>query len=225
MAKILVVEDNTELTQMIETLLEFEHHNVEILNDGEDASYTLKINQFDLVILDWELPGKAGIDICREYRSAGGSSPVLMLTGRREIDDKELGLDAGADDYLTKPFHPRELSARVRALLRRPKAPVSDVITFRDITITPGKHTATRGQDDLKLLPKEFSLLEFFFRHPDHVFSLEALLERVWESDSEATTEAVRSTLKRLRKKVDGDSGEPLFKTVHGVGFMLKSPS
>lgn len=119
MAKILVVEDNKELTEMVRTLLEFEHHAVEVIDDGQDASYTLKINQFDLVILDWELPGKTGPEICWEFRQAGGSTPVLILTGRREIEDKESGLDAGADDYLTKPFHPRELSARVRALLRR----------------------------------------------------------------------------------------------------------
>lgn len=102
---------------------------------------------------------------------------------------------------------------------------MSDVITIGEITIDPGKHIATRGLEKLNLLPKEFALLEFFFRHPDHVFSLEALLERVWQSDSEVTTEAVRSTLKRLRKKVDGEVQNPLFKTVHGVGFMLVSPS
>ena len=226
MAKILVVEDNHELTEMIKTLLEFEHHQVETIQDGQEAAYALRINSFDMVILDWELPGKNGIDICHEFRSAGGATPVLILTGRREIEDKESGLDAGADDYLTKPFHPRELSARVRALLRRPKQTTDNILKIVDLELDPTKRTVKRADQNIDLLPKEFALLEFFLRHKESVFSFEALLERVWQSDTEATTEAVRSTLKRLRRKIDSDPEKPpLFNTVHGVGVILREPS
>ena len=224
MAKILVVEDNLDLKEMLRTLLEHDHHRVETLSDGTEASYALQLDKFDLIILDWELPGKHGVDLCREFRGRGGLTPVLILTGRREIDDKEAGFDSGADDYLTKPFHPRELLSRVKALLRRVGAQMQDdVLKVADLEMDPAKFTVKRGGKDLNLLPREFSLLEFMLRHPEQVFSNEALLERVWQSDSESTAEAVRSTMKRLRKKLDGEFDIKLIHTVHGVGYILKS--
>lgn len=223
MAKILVVEDNQELIEMVKALLEHEHHRVETLSDGTEAGYALKIDKFDLIILDWELPGKHGVELCREFRHQGGDTPVIILTGRREIDDKEAGFDSGADDYLTKPFHPRELLSRVKALLRRSGASVQgDVLTVCDLVLRPTMFTASRAGQDLNLLPREFSVLEFLMRHPEQVFSNEALLERVWQSDSDATAEAVRSTMKRLRKKLDGNFDQKLIHTVHGVGYILK---
>lgn len=225
MAKILVVEDNQELVGMLKTLLESDHHNVEVLMDGQEAEYTLKINKFDAIILDWELPGKTGIELCRQFRASGGTTPILILTGRREIDDKESGLDSGADDYLTKPFHPRELQARMRSLLRRSASQNDNTLTVLDLMLIPSDFTACRGERSLKLQPKEFALLEFLLRNRDKVFSQEALLERVWQSDTEATAEAVRSTMKRLRKKVDQEGEIKLIHTVHGVGFILKTTS
>lgn len=223
MAKILVVEDNPELTEMLRTLLEHEHHRVETINDGTEAGYALKLDKFDLIILDWELPGRHGVELCREFRSGGGDTPVLILTGRREVDDKETGFESGADDYLTKPFHPRELLSRVKALLRRAGAQrQDDVLAVADLEMDPVKFTVKRAGKELKLLPREFSLLEFLLRHQEQVFSNEALLERVWQSDSEATAEAVRSTMKRLRKKLDGDHDSKLIHTVHGVGYILR---
>lgn len=223
-AKVLIVEDNAELIQMLRALLEHENHLVETLSDGTEAGYALKLDKFDLIILDWELPGKHGVDLCREFRSAGGDTPILILTGRREIEDKETGFDSGADDYLTKPFHPRELISRVKALLRRAAGQVElDTLRAFDLELSPSRHVVARAGVELSLLPKEFSLLEFLLRHPNQVFSNEALLERVWQSDSEATAEAVKSTMKRLRKKVDGDSETKIIHTVHGVGYILKN--
>ena len=224
MAKILVVEDNEELSRMVSKLLTFEHYQVETIDNGRVAMHQLRLSSYDLVILDWELPECTGIEILKDFRARGATTPVLMLTGQRELDHKEAGFDAGADDYLTKPFHMKELSMRVKALLRRPAALVQGTLTARDIVLDPSTFTANQAGKSLELLPKEFALLEFLLRHPNSVFSLEALLSRVWESDSTATAEAVRSTMKRLRKKIEpeDENAKPLIRTVHGVGFILE---
>lgn len=222
MAKILIVEDNEDLANTVRTFLMFEHHTVEHLADGQDASDHLRTFQYELIILDWSLPRLNGIDILKRFRSLGGTTPVLMLTGHDTISEKEQGLDSGADDYLTKPFNMKELGARVRALLRRPAAVSSNVLNAGNITIDTAKYRVTINGDPITLVPREFQLLEFFMRHPNQVFSPEALLNRVWPSDSEATTEALRTALKRLRKKVDPDGN--LLRTVHGVGYILEAP-
>lgn len=224
MAKILLVEDNEELANSVRTfLLCGEHHSVEHINDGQAASEHLRAFQYDLILLDWNLPGKTGIEILKRFRELGGNTPVLMLTGHDSVDEKETGLDSGADDYLTKPFQMKELGARVRALLRRPAA-VSNSNTLQagSITIDTQKYRVTLNGEAITLVPREFQLLEFFMRHPNQVFSSEALLDRVWPSDSEASTEALRTALKRLRKKVDPEGN--LIRTVHGVGYILETP-
>lgn len=222
MAKILIVEDNEDLANTVRTFLMFEHHTVEHLVDGQEASDHLRTFQYELVILDWSLPNLSGLDILKRFRSLGGTTPVLMLTGHDTVSEKEAGLDSGADDYLTKPFHMKELGARVRALLRRPAAVNSNVLEAGNITIDTAKYRVTVNGEPMTLVPREFQLLEFFMRHPNQVFSPEALLNRVWPSDSDATTEALRTALKRLRKKVDPDGN--LLRTVHGVGYILEVP-
>jgi DNA-binding response OmpR family regulator len=223
MAKILLVEDNEDLANTVRTFLMFEHHTVEHINDGQTAHDQLRTFQYELIILDWNLPRMNGIDILRRFRELGGLTPILMLTGHDTVEEKEKGLDTGADDYLTKPFQMKELGARVRALLRRP-APVtsSNVLSAGNITIDTQKYRVTVNSEAMTLVPREFQLLEFFMRHPNQVFSPEALLNRVWPSDSDATTEALRTALKRLRKKVDPDGN--LLRTVHGVGYILEVP-
>ena len=156
-----------------------------------------------------------------EFRASGGNAPVLMLTGKDSISDKELGLDTGADDYLTKPFHGKELTARIKALLRRPPNLVSDVLKVGDLVLERADFRVTRNGQEVRLLPKEFALLEFFMRYPNRVFSAEALLERVWVSESEATVDAVTSCIKRLRKKLEIDGDKSPISTVHGVGYKL----
>lgn len=223
MAKILLVEDNDDLANTVRTFLLFEHHTIDHINDGQDAYQQLRAFQYDLVILDWNLPRMNGIDILRRFRELGGATPVILLTGHDTVEEKEQGLDTGADDYLTKPFQMKELGARVRALLRRPAAVNnSNNLQAGNISIDTQKYRVTVKGESVTLVPREFQLLEFFMRHPNQVFSPEALLNRVWPSDSDATTEALRTALKRLRKKVDPDSN--LIRTVHGVGYILEVP-
>ncbi|HEY9754125.1 MAG TPA: response regulator transcription factor [Oculatellaceae cyanobacterium] len=221
MAKVLVIEDDLSLSRMIKDWLTVEHHNVETVADGNQGSEKLQYYQYDLVILDWQLPGMEGVQILKEFRNKGGVTPVLMLTGKNTIVDKEVGLDSGADDYLTKPFHMKELSARIRALLRRPTQVVGNILTAGQFKLDPTNHIVTKGGAELKLLPKEFALLEFLMRHPNQVFSADALLNRVWASESDATIDALTSCIKRLRKKIDADSDSSSIRTVHGVGYKL----
>lgn len=219
MAKILLVEDDQQLSDMVRTALLFEHHVIDALANGAEGFSHLSMNPYDLVILDWGLPDMTGIDICRKFRARGGLTPILMLTGKDTVTDKESGLDAGADDYLTKPFHMKELMARVRALLRRPGAMMENVIKAGNLTLDTQKHRAYLNGEPLSLVPKEYALLEFFMRHPGRVFTAEALLEHVWPTDSDSTSLAVRTTMKRLRKKIDPEG--VLLKTEHGVGYIL----
>jgi len=224
MAKILFVEDDPNLAEMVLEWLKFEHHTVEWVNEGSAGMERLKFGSYDAVILDWNLPGISGLDICKQYRDKGGTSPIIMLTAMGTVTNKELGLDSGADDYLTKPFSVKELAARLRALLRRRVSAPSSVLTAKNLTLDPGKHKVTRNGAELHLLPKEFALLEFFMRHPEEVFSSDALLQRVWNYDSEATSEAVRTCLKRLRRKIDDtdDEDSSIIQTVPRVGYKLR---
>lgn len=199
--------------------LKAQNYLVDHVANGSEALERLKFFDYDLIVLDWQLPGMAGVDVCSNFRSRGGTTPVLMLTGKRSVDDKEQGLDAGADDYLTKPFQPRELTARLRALLRRPQGSVSKTLKARDLELDPSTHKVTRAGNDINLLPKEFALLEFLMRHPNQVFSGEALIDRVWSTDSEATSTAVRINVNRLRGKIDSKDEPSFISTVHGVGY------
>ncbi len=219
MAKILLVEDERALSDVVIDYLSAQNYNVDLVENGQEALSRLKFYSYDLVVLDWNLPGMEGIDICKSYRFSGGSTPVLMLTGKREIDDKEKGLDAGADDYLTKPFHMKELGARVRALLRRPAQVVSQELKARDIILDPVTHKVCKGDKELDILPKEFALLEFLLKHPRQVFSAEALIERVWPTESDSSPGAIRTYVNRLRSKIDDDKESSLITTVHGIGY------
>jgi two-component system KDP operon response regulator KdpE len=223
MAKVLVVDDDTSLCEFVVDALEFEGHTVEVSNDGEDALTRLKLSGYDTIVLDWDLPHIGGIEICRRLRKENNHTPVIMLTGRTETSDKLDGLDAGADDYLTKPFDVRELCARVRALLRRSSGATSDVLQVGDVLLDPTNYHVTVKGQEVHLLPKEFQLLQFLMRHPGRVFSHEALLAQVWALESDATDEAIRSCMKRLRKKLEDAASEPLIETVHRVGYRLKA--
>lgn len=221
MAKILLVEDDQALAKLVRNWLSLEHHAVESVEDGEEALHRLKVSEYDLVILDWTLPKLAGVEVLKEHRRLGGQTPVLMLTGKDKISDKEEGFDAGADDYLTKPFHGKELTVRIKALLRRPPNLVQDVLRVGELVLQKENFSVRRGENEIRLLPKEFALLEFLMRHPNQVFSAEALLERVWVSESESTVEAVTTCIKRLRRKLESDGTPSPIATVHGVGYKL----
>ncbi|HEY9754909.1 MAG TPA: response regulator transcription factor [Oculatellaceae cyanobacterium] len=223
MAKILLVEDDLDLAQMVVEWLTFEHHSVELIGDGREGLERLRLCQYDVIVLDWGLPQLSGPEICKGYRAEGGSTPIIMLTGKGSVSEKETGLDAGADDYLTKPFHMKELSARIRALLRRVSNTTSNVLVVGDLTVDPAKYKVTKSGVEIQLLPREFALLEFLMRHPDEVFSGDALLQRVWHSESEATSEAIRTCVKRLRQKIDKDDDSSIIQTIPRVGYKLRA--
>jgi DNA-binding response OmpR family regulator len=218
MAKILLVEDDTGMANLVIDCLEVDGHTIEYAEDGLDAASRLALYQYDLAILDWNLPGLSGVEICSQYRMRGGTMPVIMLTAKGAEDEKEEGLDSGADDYLTKPFGNRELRARVRALLRRPQEFISDKIQIGVLTIEPTNFKVTVAGKDVQLQPREFALLEFLMRHPNQIFSAEMLLDRVWSSDENVSPTSVRMCIKRLRSKLGNDE---LIENVFSQGYKL----
>jgi len=222
MAKILLVEDELELAESVREWLSEDYHLVETVNDGLAALEALQKSEYDVVVLDWMLPGMTGIEICRQYRAAGGQASVIMLTAKKSLSSKEAALVGGADDYLTKPFQLRELSARIKALSRRSQNRIVEELEFRSLRLQRSTHRVFRGETEIKLGPKEFTLLELFMRFPDKVFSTEDLLERIWGTETDVVAETVRSTIKGLRKKID-DADSSMIATVHGIGYKLES--
>lgn len=219
MAKILLVEDDVDLAEVLRITLTNKGYAVQVCNAGGNAKDMLRMFSYDLVILDWMMPAVSGLDVLREYRARGGKTPVLMLTAKSALDDKEVGLDSGADDYLTKPFHSRELLARVRALMRRPQSMSGTILQAGELELDPVSCKVTRAGAEIHLRPKVYSILEFFMRHPNQVFSAEALLQRIWLDDSDASLDSVRTHMKLLRRAVDPDG--VLIKTLRNRGYML----
>lgn len=219
MPKILVIEDDVGLNRMIRDWLAFERNEADYAENGREGLDKLLCYEYDCVILDWELPDMTGIEVLQEFRAQGRLTPVLILTGKSSIGEKEQGFDAGADDYLTKPFHMKELSARLRALMRRTSINVSTIVEGKGIRLDSVSFRVSRGDEDIQLRKNEFMLLEFLMRHSDQVFSAETLLNRVWSADSEATIDAITTCIKRLRKKIDREGQPSVIKTVHGVGY------
>lgn len=221
MPKILLVEDDDALARSIQDVLEFEHHDVVAVADGAQGLEHLLSDSYDLAILDRQLPGLSGTEIAQGYRKKGGACPILMLTGLDSLNDKVEGLDSGADDYLTKPFAIPELIARVKALMRRQAASyIGDNMVAGEIRLETQSRRVTCGGEELRLKPLEYSVLEYFMRHPDKVISAEELLRRVWSSETDASIDSVYTSINRLRKKL-GSHGEQVLQTVHGVGYKL----
>ncbi len=221
MAKILVVEDDPAICSIIVDWLTHQHHTVEVSHNGLEADQYLKMYQYDVIVLDWGLPELSGVEICKRYKTAGGRAPVLMLTGKHDIEDKEEGFNAGADDYLTKPFDIKELSARVRALLRRPTNVYDNILSIRNVSLDPNNHIVTKDGAPIKLTPKEFAVLEFFMRNPNKVFKADALLDHIWNSEAGSGPETVRTCIKRLRRQIDDPGVSSIIENVHGVGYKL----
>lgn len=223
MAKILIVEDDVTLARVVRDALESERHVVETCHDGESGLAYLDATKYELLILDWELPKSSGIEICSHFRRRGGHSPVLFLTAKSSMSDKEKGFAVGADDYLTKPFDIRELVIRVRALLRRPAATVGSVLKVGGLELETATGSVTRGDEVIKLQPRELSLLEFLMRHPDSFFTADSLLARVWDTDSEASEVALRSCITKLRRKIDVEGEASFIETSKGLGYKISS--
>lgn len=222
LAKILVVEDDEIISAVVEKVLTDEKYVVDAVATAADGLAYLDAVKYDLVILDWGLPDATGLEVCQTFREKGGAAPVLFLTGHALVDEKVQGLDAGADDYLTKPFNPKELLSRVRAILRRPPVVRANTVVVRDLELNSTEHIITKGGAELKLFPKEYTLLELFILHPRQVFSVDDLLDRVWKTDSEASVETVRMTILRLRQKVETEGEKPIIQTVRGAGYRLE---
>lgn len=223
MAKILIVEDDPDLAQRVADYLALQHHKVEISNNGRDAHELLGVANFELLILDWDLPGMPGIEVLKAFRSQGGQTPVLMLTGKDELHDIEAGLDGGADDYLIKPFAMRELAARVRALTRKATATYAPVLQLGNLEIESSAHRVTRGGAEIKLQPQEFAVLEFLLKRSSEVFSVEALQGNLWSSDVNASPDSVRVCIARLRSKIDEPGSPSYIRTVHRLGYQIES--
>ena len=223
MARILVADDDCALTEMIAENLRALDHVVEVANHGDDAEDFAKSHLFDLLILDWNMPGKTGVDICCSYRQQGKSEPILLLTAKSNIADKEEGLYAGADDYLTKPFDLRELMARVSVLLRRPPIYVNKLLSVGDLRLDLEARTVSCRQKTLRFQPRELALLEFLCKRTGQVIGSEALLSAVWGSEFEGTEIALRSCLVKLRKALTALESATSIETVHGFGYRFVS--
>ena len=219
--RILVVEDDRKVASFLEKGLREEGYAVDVAHDGEDGSLKASVYDYDLAILDVMLPAKSGYEIVRELRREQKPLPVLLLTARDSKEDVVRGLDAGADDYLTKPFSFDELLARVRALLRRGGASRQERLIYGDTELDRLKHSATRAGRDLDLTPREFQLLEYFLLRPEEVIRRTELLEKVWDLSFDPMSNVVDVHVANLRKKLR-TAGEPLIHTVRGVGYILQ---
>jgi two-component system OmpR family response regulator len=218
----LVAEDETRMASLLKRGLEEEGYAVDVSGDGLEAVWMATENEYDVVVLDVMLPGIDGFEVCRRLRAEGRWAPVLMLTARDAVEDRIRGLDAGSDDYLTKPFSFAELVARLRALLRRGAQERPTVLTVGDLRLDPGRRRAWRGTTGLDLTAKEFALLEFFMRHPGEVLSRTRLLEHVWDFAFDGTSNVIDQYVAYLRRKVDRPFGREDLETVRGAGYRLR---
>lgn len=222
MKRILIVEDDPAILTGLKASLEEEHYQVTSAMDGEEGFALAKGENLDLIILDVMLPGKNGDEICRDLREAGVGTPILMLTSRKEETDKVLGLELGADDYVTKPFSVRELQARIRALLRRHKGLIQEVeeVTFGNVHLDFKKMEARKGDSAVQLSAKEYEIVKFFVQHEGEVVSRNMLLDEVWGYEAFPTTRTVDNYILTLRKKLEEDPSKPIhFLTAHAAGY------
>jgi two-component system, OmpR family, response regulator MtrA len=223
-AKILVVDDDHAISEMLTIVLEAEGFESIAVNEGNEAVSAFQRHQPDLILLDLMLPGMNGVDICRAIRQES-SVPIVMLTAKTDTVDVVLGLESGADDYMTKPFKPKELVARIRARLRRTESAPNEMIEVGDLSIDVAEHTVKRGDEEISLTPLEFDLLLQMARKPGQVFSREELLENVWGYRHASDTRLVNVHVQRLRAKIEQDPEEPqIVLTVRGVGYKTVKP-
>jgi heavy metal response regulator len=221
--RILVVEDEKKVASFIKKGLEEEGYAVDVAADGEEGLMMALVRVHDLIILDIRLPKMDGLRVLQMLRQDKVTTPVLLLTVRATIEDKVLGLDAGADDYLTKPFAFQELVARVRALLRRRAEAEPLVLQVGDLILDPARRTVARGGEKIDLTPREFALLDYFMRHPGRVLTRTMIAEHVWDYSFDTSTNVIDVYVNYLRRKIDADREPKLLHTVRGVGYVLKA--
>jgi two-component system OmpR family response regulator len=221
----LVVEDESKMAALVRRGLQEEGYAVDVAPTGEDGTWLGTENEYDVILLDAMLPDIDGVEVCRRLRAAGRWSPVLMLTARDGVQDRVAGLDAGADDYLTKPFSFDELFARIRALVRRGPSERPTVLAAGDLELDPAKRRVTRDGTEVDLTPKEFAMLELFLRHPEEALTRTRILEHVWDFAYEGDSNVVDVYVRYLREKVDRPFGRRSIETVRGVGYRLRTES
>ena len=221
----MVVDDERAVRESLRRALELEGYQIELAENGEEALYRLDSDaQPDALILDVLMPGVDGLEVCKRLRRTGSKLPVLMLTARDAVENRVAGLDAGADDYVTKPFALEELLARVRALLRRASEDSGEVLRFADVELDPGTREVTRGGDPIELTRTEFSLLELFLRNPRQVLTRSVIFERVWGYDFGFASNSLDVYIGYLRRKTETGGKPRLIQTVRGVGYALREP-
>ncbi|MBK1988741.1 response regulator transcription factor [Sphaerospermopsis aphanizomenoides BCCUSP55] len=223
MTHILLVEDEVKLARFIELELNYEGYQVSVAYDGLTALTAARELNLDLIILDWMLPGVSGLEICRRLRTTGDKVPIILLTAKDEVSDRVAGLDAGADDYVVKPFSVEELLARVRAHLRRSKESDSaDILRFEDLSLNRITREVYRGQRLVELTAKEFDLLDYLLTHPRQVITRDRILEEVWGYDFMGDSNIIEVYIRYLRLKLEANNEKRLLQTVRGVGYVLR---
>lgn len=219
--RLLLAEDDPRISRFVTKGLQEQSYAVDVVANGNDAVYQVEINDYDLVILDVMLPGQDGFAVCRSLRALGKHMPILMLTARDGVDDRITGLDAGADDYLTKPFEFGELLARLRALLRRPRDLRPSQIVVGDLVLDTAAQTVKRGERDIPLTAKEYALLEYMARNVGRVIGRAEIAEHVWDESFDPFSNLIEVYVNRLRRKLGDDGGKPLLQTRRGSGYVL----
>ena len=219
--RILIIEDDPAILKVLQRGLAYEGYTVDVATDGRTGLNLAHDHHPDLIILDWMLPGLDGLEVCRRLRLQGGV-PILMLTAKDTIQDRVQGLDAGADDYIVKPFNLDELTARIRALFRRTQTERNQVYQFADLTMDSDSRQVTRGKRLVPLTAKEYELLELFLRHPRQVLTREVIFDRVWGYDFGGESNVLEVYIRYLRQKLETDGETRLIHTVRGVGYVLR---
>lgn len=220
--RILLVEDDRIIATAVEEALVVSHYAVDHVSDGVSADEAVAVNDYDAILLDWGIPGTSGIELLRSWRAQGVETPVLMLTGRSEVEDRVDGLNSGADDYLTKPFSVAELLARVRSLIRRRQRSLQIRLVADDVEMDRAGHAVSVGERAIDLSPKEFALLEYMLHRVGEVVTRTEISEHVWDHSFDAMSNVIDVTVHRLRRKIDGSRKGTLLHTVKGVGYVLK---
>lgn len=222
--KFLIIDDDKVLAETVRASLTAELHTVEVANDGSEGAFLGKSYDYDAIILDYSLPKKDGLVVCKEIRTAGKTAPILFLSNTTDTAVKVAALENGADDYLTKPFELSELNARLRALTRRPRELKEPVIQVGELKLDTDKHVLTRGDRAIHLTRKEYSLMEYLMRHAGVVMSRAALMEHVWTADSDPFSNTIEAHFRNLRKKLNNGSEKDMIVNIAGRGYLLDTP-
>lgn len=221
-ARILLVEDEEKLAKFVQLELSYEGYEVSVAHDGLSGLMAARDQTPDLIILDWMMPGLSGVEVCRRLRQTGTATPVILLTAKDEVSDRVEGLDAGADDYVVKPFSIEELLARVRAHLRRTEPQDAEVLVFSDLTLDRRSREVRRGQRPIELTAKEFDLLDYLMTNPRQVLTRDRILEQVWGYDFMGDSNIIEVYVRYLRLKLEAEGESRLIQTMRGVGYVLR---